>query len=246
MSFERSCSRCQQQSFQIKSLLWVSISMLCPDRCCGCRFNAPARSLLWMPRRSLLWMPILTLRPDWRMSTIATRRRMKAWWSFSVCDWRSTSMISRLGWAWVSMWVTGGRRTKNTESEESKKNAMRVSGWWVWAFCSEEEQIKKKRERKKSGEERGKKKRKRKERKKREIDRWDVTGFWGPQPPLIYKHATKIRFWVMKTGETYFHFPWLDSVFWVMKTHPNKATCCGTHKIWILSDENWILSDENT
>ena len=174
MSFQRSCSRCQQQSFQIKSLLWVSISMLCPDRCCGCRFNAPARSLLWMPRRSLLWMPILTLRPDWRMSTIATRRRMKVWWSFSVCDWRSMSMISRLGWAWVSMWVTGGRRTKNTKSEESKKNAMRVSGWWVWAFCSEEEQIKKKRERKKSGEEREKKRKKEKKERKERV----TGGMW--------------------------------------------------------------------
>ena len=67
--------------------------------------------------------------------------------------------------AWVGVWVVGMWVTS-------------VSGRWVWAFCSKEEQKEeqiKKRERKKSKEERIKKKRK-------ESDRWDVTmpGFWVP------------------------------------------------------------------
>ena len=39
------------------------------------------------------------------------------------------------------------KNRKNTELEESKKNAVRVSGRWVWAFSSKEEQIERERER---------------------------------------------------------------------------------------------------
>ena len=115
-------------------------------------------------------------------------------------------------------WPVGEeQKRKNTELEESKKNAMRVSGWWVWAFCSKEEQIKKKRERKKSGEEREKKKEKKE--KKRERDLWDVIGFCGPQSPPIYEHATENQ--ILSD----FH----DLI-----------------RFFFLSDENWILSDENS
>ena len=38
------------------------------------------------------------------------------------------------------------KNRKNTELEESKKNAVRVSGRWVWAFSSKEEQIERERE----------------------------------------------------------------------------------------------------
>ena len=133
-------------------------------------------------------MLISMLQPDRRTSTIVAMRRMSAWWSFSACDWRSTPMISRLGLA--CEWPVGEeqkeQKRKNIESKESKKNAVRVSGWWVWAFCSEEkqkeEQVKKKRERKKSREERKKKK---KERKKSESDRWDVTMHWFLGPTIF-------------------------------------------------------------
>ena len=48
----------------------------------------------------------------------------------------------------LSDWVGVGRcvsdrwekNKKNTESKESKRNVVHVSGQWVWAFFSEEEQ----------------------------------------------------------------------------------------------------------
>ena len=104
----------RRMSFQIESLLWMLISMLRPDRCCGCRFWRSGQ----IGRK--LWMP-----------TIAAMRRTRAWWSFSACDRRSTPMISRLGLAGVDVWVTDGRRTKKKE-------------YWIGRKQKEEERKKEK------------------------------------------------------------------------------------------------------
>ena len=110
-----------------------------------------------------------------------------------------------------------------------------MSGRWVWAFCSEEEQIKKKRERKKS------------EKKKK------VTGgMWlafGAHNLLLFTNMPlKIRFWVMRIGFTCFHFPWPWSGFlsdWIMKTMTGNSSkqllLRGTHTIWMMKTENWLI-----
>ena len=114
-----------------------------------------------MPRRSLLWMLISMLRPD----------------RCCACEWL------------VSMSFLLWRRTKRgtDKEEERKKEKWRRKG-----------------------------KKKEKERKERETG-----GMWlafkAHNLLLFTNIPLKIRFWVMKTSETYFHFPWLDSVFWVMK-----------------------------
>ena len=159
------------------------------------------------------------LQPDRRTSTIVAMRRMSAWWSFSACDWRSMPMISRLGLA--CEWPVGEeqkeQKRKNTESKESKKNTVRVSGRWVWAFCSEEkqkeEQIKKKRERKKSREER--KKKRKKEKREWPVGCDNALAFGAHNLHLFTDMPLSDDFWVLKTGFNYFHFPWLSSIFWI-------------------------------
>ena len=186
------------------------------NRCCGCRFRRTGQ----IERK--LWM-----------STIAAMRRTSAWWSFSACDRRLTPMISRLGSAWVDVWVTSGRRTKMKE-------------YWIGRKQKEEE-MKKKRERKKSRKER----KKRKKRKKRESDRWDVR-FGAHNLQLFTNMPPNIRFWVMKTSETCFHFLSSSLIFLsdrITKTgSPNMSdeskqnVFCGSHQFWMMSDENRIIS----
>ena len=58
------------------------------------------------------------------------------------------NMWSKINADDLSDWVGVGRcvsdrwekNKKNTESKESKRNAVHVSGQWVWAFFSKEEQ----------------------------------------------------------------------------------------------------------
>ena len=148
----------KKRSFQIKNelptKLFLAPTIELPDRIIAvdADFDTSARSLLWMP--------ILSLRPDRRTSVIAAIRRTNAWWVFRcvIKDWRWWS-LGLGGRGSTCKWLVGEeqkrKNKKNTELEESKKNAVRVSGQWVWVFCSEEqkeEQIKKKRERKKSKE----------------------------------------------------------------------------------------------
>ena len=179
-------------------------------------------------------------------------RRMSAWWSFSTCDQRSTPMISRLG-GWPVGEEQKEQKRKNTESKESKKNAVRVSVWWVWAFCSEEkqkeEQIKKKRERKKSREERKKKKKERKKEKRVNGGMWQCTGFWGPQSSLIYGHATEWwflsfenRFQLFSFSMTVIHFLNHRLTKTMIQNLSKQTIIRGIHMIWMMEIENWVIS----
>ena len=144
------------------------------------------------------------------------------------------------------------KNRKNTELEESKKNVVHVSGWWVWAFCSEEkqkeEQIKKKRERKKSREER--KKKKKKEIKERVTGgMWQCTGFWGPQSSLIYGHATEWwflsfenRFQMFSFSMTVIHFLNHRVTKTMIQNSSKQTIIRGTHTIWMIETENWVIS----
>ena len=66
---------------------------------------------------------------------------------------------------------------------------------------------------------------------------------------LFTNMPLSFSFWVLKTAETYFHFPWLSFVFLshrVMKTmiqnSSNQMLFCGTHMIWMMETENWVIS----
>ena len=180
-------------------------------------------------------------------------RRMSAWWSFSVCDRRSMPMISRLGLAWVGVWVTGGRRTKKKEHQnqkKAKKNVVRVNGRWVWDFCSEEEQIKKKRERKKSGEEREKKRKKEKKERKERV----TGGMWlafGAHNLLLFTNMllkSDFEWWKQVKPIFIFHdlirfFEWwkLNIEWW--KLIQTKQLAVGPTKFgyWVMKTEYWVM-----
>ena len=89
-----------------------------------------------------------------------------------------------------------------------------------------------------------------KERKKRESDRWDVTGFWGPQSPPIYEHVTENQILSYENRWNLFLFSMTWSGFlcdWVMKTmtrnsSKTKQLVVGSTKFkyWAIKTKYWV------
>ena len=236
-SFQRSYSRRRQQSFQIEER---AANGAIPSAA-----NKASRSKNELPdwivavdadfdasARSLLWMPILTLRPD----------RKKAVDADDSSDEENESVVELFGvWSKIdaddlSAWVGGGWRVSDRWEKNKKERILN------------RKKAKRRREKERKVERKGKKEKKRK---KRESDWWDVR-FGAYNLQLFTNMPPNIRFWVMKTGETCFHFLSSSLIFLsdgITKTgSPNMSdeskrnVLCGSHQFWMMSDENRIIS----